>query len=83
MNILGLQPSEIRHKFDRLPAEGRLGNSENLNKPRRCFLLLPALALLVSCLLLYWQTIRILIMEIETAELTVLCQLEVARWGIP
>jgi hypothetical protein len=36
---LSLRPREVQHPSDRLPAEGRLGSSENTSAPRLfCFL---------------------------------------------
>jgi hypothetical protein len=40
MSELGLQPREVWKQPDRLPAEEKLGNSENTNKQRRCQLFL-------------------------------------------
>jgi hypothetical protein len=36
MSDLGLQHREAWNQLDRLPAEGKLGSSENTSKPRRC-----------------------------------------------
>jgi hypothetical protein len=40
MSDLGSQPREVWKELDQLPAEGRLGSSENTSKPRRCLFLL-------------------------------------------
>jgi hypothetical protein len=42
MSDLGWQPREVWKQPGRLPAEGRLGTSENTSKPRRCLFMLPA-----------------------------------------
>jgi hypothetical protein len=49
MSDLGLQPRELWKQLDRLPAEERLGSSENTSKPRRCLFLFLALPSLHVC----------------------------------
>jgi hypothetical protein len=51
MRDLGLQPREVWKQPDRLPAEGRLGSSENRSKPRHCLLFVACLALVEYMLL--------------------------------
>jgi hypothetical protein len=44
MSSLGLQPREVWKQPSRLPAEGRLGSSENTSEPRRCLFFVACLA---------------------------------------
>jgi hypothetical protein len=52
MSDLGFKPREVWKQPYRLPAEGRLGNSENTSKLRRCLFLFPAWPSLNMCHLL-------------------------------
>jgi hypothetical protein len=45
MSDLGSHPREVWKQPDRLPAEGRLGSSENTSMPRRCLFFVACLAL--------------------------------------
>jgi hypothetical protein len=46
MSDLCSQPREVWKQPGRLPAEGRLGSSENTSKPRRCLFVVACFALL-------------------------------------
>jgi hypothetical protein len=57
MSDLGLQLREVWKQPDRLPAEGRLGSSENTSKPRRCLYFVACLALVAYVSLIGIQSL--------------------------
>jgi hypothetical protein len=65
MSNLGLQPSEVWKQPDRLPAEGRLGSSENTSKPRRCLYFVACLALFAYVPLVWHSEPSILTLDLD------------------
>jgi hypothetical protein len=62
MRDLGSKPREVWKQPGRLPAEGRLGSSENTSKPRRCLLFVACLALFAYAPRVWHSEPRILIL---------------------
>jgi hypothetical protein len=65
MSDLGLQPREVWKQLGRLPAEGRLGSSENTSNPRRCLLFVACLALFAYVPLVWHSEPSILILILK------------------
>jgi hypothetical protein len=62
MSDLSLQLREVWKQPDRLPAEGRLGSSENTSKPQHCVLFVACFALFAYVLLVWHSEPSMLIL---------------------